>query len=328
KGKVERHIKIAKRLSRLDETILAPFNLSVGDDLTPIIEKIEGQEEQLLGGLEQIKSQDNLDRLTEKYRQEKETEEGNSRSIEQRVAEFQRLNYLLDCQFGIHNCDIYGRVEHKESGQTVATLEQERPVIESTVYEMDEQLQAIMPPEQFKAVQINLGEENGEQYVKSVLSPLEKQVQSIPRSQTGKNPMVHAHFFTSGTDWFITEWDGKDQLFGYVILNGDTQMSELGYSSLAEIHSINAELDFFWKEKLLDQALYDYDKSYFPRPIAKQTKAQSSKIESKASSTVDKIEIALKGLQTLKKVSKDKSKAQKIESAIKGLQTLKKLKVA
>ncbi|MEO0338836.1 MAG: DEAD/DEAH box helicase, partial [Bacteroidota bacterium] len=60
KGKVERHIKIAKRLSRLDETILAPFNLSVGDDLTPIIEKIEGQEEQLLGGLEQIKSQNNL----------------------------------------------------------------------------------------------------------------------------------------------------------------------------------------------------------------------------------------------------------------------------
>jgi hypothetical protein len=284
KSKVDQHIKIEKRLKRLEETVLAAFDLSAIDDLTPAIKKLESQKGQLSGRLEEVKSKDNLERLTQKYEQEKEAEEANSRSIEQRVAEFQRLNYLLDCQYGIHNCDIYGRVAYIESGEEIETIEQERPVIESSIYNMSDKLRKFMPPNQIKAVNEILSEENGENYAESVLKPLEEQVAAIPKRRQGKsNPIVHAHFFLGGTDWYITEWNGKDDLFGYVILNGDVQMSELASISLSELHGVGAnmnvvmgtnlfqtkvspELDFFWELKPLDQVLFEYDPEYFPPP--------------------------------------------------------------
>ena len=78
---------------------------------------------------------------------------------------------------------------------------------------------------------------------------------------------VHLHFFYGSSDWFILEWDGDDLLYGYTILNGDAEMSELGYISLNEMHSTNkVELDFFWQQVTLQEALYDKEPNFFAKP--------------------------------------------------------------
>ena len=58
-------------------------------------------------------------------------------------------------------------------------------------------------------------------------------------SQDGnKNPNVYAKFFSpySGYTFYITEFDGKDTLFGYVT---GTHFPEWGYSSLNELAKAN-----------------------------------------------------------------------------------------
>lgn len=77
---------------------------------------------------------------------------------------------------------------------------------------------------------------------------------------------VYAHFFYGGSDWFVLSWDRGDLMFCYVILNGDTQMSEMGDISLTELNDNRVELDFFWKVKSLSRALYEAYPDEFPEP--------------------------------------------------------------
>jgi len=55
----------------------------------------------------------------------------------------------------------------------------------------------------------------------------------------GYEATVHAHYFVAGSDWLITEYDPDDDIaFGWACLNGDRQMAELGYVSLAELEDL------------------------------------------------------------------------------------------
>jgi hypothetical protein len=66
---------------------------------------------------------------------------------------------------------------------------------------------------------------------------------------------IHLHFFIGGCDWYISETDGEDIMFGFCILNNDLEMAEWGYVSLSELRSIKAsgwcevdcELEKHWK---------------------------------------------------------------------------------
>jgi hypothetical protein len=69
-----------------------------------------------------------------------------------------------------------------------------------------------------------------------------------------KETVVHLHFFISGCDWFITEFDGKETMFGYAILGGDYINAEWGYMNLEEMKAINIggteiECDLYWKKR-------------------------------------------------------------------------------
>ena len=68
---------------------------------------------------------------------------------------------------------------------------------------------------------------------------------------------VHAHYFTpfSNWDWYITEYDGKDIMFGLV----KGHEVELGYISLSELKSqgANVERDLYWSKKSLAQVMKD-----------------------------------------------------------------------
>lgn len=83
--------------------------------------------------------------------------------------------------------------------------------------------------------------------------------------------MVYAHFFYGGCDWFILDWDRQDGiLFCYAILNGDTQMSELGSAFLSDLTGDGRiELDFHWSRCSLAEALHDKYPGDFPAPRAK-----------------------------------------------------------
>lgn len=86
----------------------------------------------------------------------------------------------------------------------------------------------------------------------SMMPELEKSLQAIPvlyaQDGKGNNAIIYAHYFTGASDWYITEYDEEhDEAFGYVILNGDIEMSELGYIPISELRSIGSvELDFHW----------------------------------------------------------------------------------
>lgn len=94
----------------------------------------------------------------------------------------------------------------------------------------------------------------------NVLSDLKKM---FPNKSVSYKDFFEAnvHFFYRGSDWYIGEWDGKDTLYGYTILNGDRQNMELGYISLTELTNYKGdkfggiELDFYWTPKTIRQAL-------------------------------------------------------------------------
>lgn len=91
------------------------------------------------------------------------------------------------------------------------------------------------------------------------------------RKQIGKHvdyndlAIVWMHYFYAGSDWFIIHWEEDELYFGYAILNGDDQMSELGMVSRGDLtEDGRIELDFFWKPVPLSVALHKHNSRYFP----------------------------------------------------------------
>ena len=93
---------------------------------------------------------------------------------------------------------------------------------------------------------------------------LEKEYKEFSKDNPGKSydwfarnyatPILH--YFNSSSDWYIYEWDKKaDRFYGYVVLNGDWEMSEWGYISVDEITNIRGfnapQLDFFFVPQML-----------------------------------------------------------------------------
>ncbi len=135
-----------------------------------------------------------------------------------------------------------------------------------TLSDLSTKLKKLMPQLQQSAI-------IGNEELSEVINRLNNEINSIPKLYTtekeyngykksiseNEEPMsfnqfakAKAHFFIGGSDWYILEWDGQDTLWGYVILNGDLQNAEYGYTSLSELHSIRAnkfigvELDFYF----------------------------------------------------------------------------------
>lgn len=74
--------------------------------------------------------------------------------------------------------------------------------------------------------------------------PSVKKLSEIPRlNETEHIPvrdkMIHLHFFLGDSNWWVCEFDGNDQFFGFVVLNNDHRNSEWGYFSFRELKRIN-----------------------------------------------------------------------------------------
>ena len=115
-------------------------------------------------------------------------------------------------------------------------------------------VQQILPLNQVKFLQEL--DKSSEKEFTYLLGNLEKQLQEIPsRSKVPiDKAMIHAHYFMASSDWYVIEWDRKDNMFfGFAILNGDLQNAELGYFSFAELDEFNKyprlmQLDFNWNK--------------------------------------------------------------------------------
>lgn len=83
------------------------------------------------------------------------------------------------------------------------------------------------------------GEEG--QYFVDKFKALAKLINEMPvtyQNRKGFDSMVYLHYFIGGSDFYITEKDiegGVLQAYGYAVLNGDFEMAELGYISIADL---------------------------------------------------------------------------------------------
>jgi hypothetical protein len=77
------------------------------------------------------------------------------------------------------------------------------------------------------------------------------------------------HYFCGGTDIYICEFDGEDEMFGYTILNGDIHNSEWGYTSLSELTSIPVmNIDYYFEDQSIEAALYRQHPGCFKKPAS------------------------------------------------------------
>lgn len=87
-----------------------------------------------------------------------------------------------------------------------------------------------------------------------------KKLPAIGATAEIRDPMVWVKLFhpRRGT-WFITEYDGGEEAFGYVMgLGGD----ELGYISIGELKRAGVERDMYFTPKKLSQAKLEQKKMH------------------------------------------------------------------
>ncbi len=64
--------------------------------------------------------------------------------------------------------------------------------------------------------------------------------------------LIYCHFYLAGSDWYVTEFDGCDTFFGFVILNGNCIDAEWRYFTLRKLDQLNVrgyevEFDEYWQ---------------------------------------------------------------------------------
>lgn len=89
--------------------------------------------------------------------------------------------------------------------------------------------------------------------------PSKEEIERIPKlyEQDGEHTadkFVYLHFFVGSCDWYITEFDGENDFFGFAIL-GDPEMAEWGYISFTELkefkgqYGLEVDTDKHWEIK-------------------------------------------------------------------------------
>lgn len=109
-GLIDQHIKSVKTLKRVEDTILEAYKLPL-TELPKAKEQINEQLVQTQIEIEKVSSDEYFAEVLAKTTAEKQAERASRKTIQERVNEFARLNYLLDCKFDQDMCDLYGRAE-------------------------------------------------------------------------------------------------------------------------------------------------------------------------------------------------------------------------
>lgn len=86
----------------------------------------------------------------------------------------------------------------------------------------------------------------------------------VMKRNSGLLSTVWLHYFSGGSDWYITEMDRPgiedQQFYGYAVLNNDWLMAEWGYMSIEELTTTRGvELDFHWKPRTMLEIRQEHD---------------------------------------------------------------------
>jgi len=113
---------------------------------------------------------------------------------------------------------------------------------------------ALIPKAQLKITKGNLKE-----FSDSILTLL-KQLEKCPLIRATQSMKEHPaifHYFYGATDIYICEYDKKEYMFGFAILNGDLPNSEWGYFALTELTSnFYYNIDYHFPEQTIEAALF------------------------------------------------------------------------
>jgi len=127
-------------------------------------------------------------------------------------------------------------------------------------------LASLTPPKQRKVM------EQSEEHFEAVklMNDLVEKIPNLYETDGMERHPLSLHYFYGGCDWYITEWDGEDQFFGYVILGNDLKNSEWGYISKSSLLAAGNvypafNLDFHCTHKTVEEALYERDPNYFSK---------------------------------------------------------------
>ena len=105
-----------------------------------------------------------------------------------------------------------------------------------------------------------------------VLEKLSLRLSSCPglyETDGKKEHPVIFHYFYSGTDIYICEYDRQDTMFGFNILNDDLQNAEWGYTSVSEIRNIPLiNIDYHFPVQSIEAALYKRNPEFFKKPLS------------------------------------------------------------
>jgi hypothetical protein len=129
-----------------------------------------------------------------------------------------------------------------------------------------------IPPEVAAIIpysQLEVTQQNPDAYAEPIerLTRILAAILAIGATDGMKEPPAVLHYFAGATDIFICEYDGSNEVFGFIILNGDYEMAEFGYISLSEIRHIAVlNLDYYWDEQSIETARYKLYPHYFSKP--------------------------------------------------------------
>ena len=320
----ERFMGAFSECKRIENNILKPFGVKFTDDVTGIKDVFLKEKQDAEKVLEFLKSEEYKNQIIYEIRLEIEKRQKQIGSIQDRVDDFMKTNYLLSYPFvesEADNCDIPNLENDTDSSYIKEELKVDEylefdDISKKTTAKKLSKIQDFMNPAQLSIVRSS-NEFN------EVINRLYKIIAQTPEIYASDDiplnkKVAYLHYFYGGSDWYIVELDKKDILddnltieesaFGYAILNGDLEMSEFGYIDINELKRNNVELDFYFEPKKLSELFPSKFKSSI-EPI-EPPKPELSKKEI--------IEKKLKGLNVAFKYA-DKDKKAIIEKKIKGL---------
>jgi hypothetical protein len=105
---VDEHIKAVKAIALVEKSLLPSYRMTI-EELPQVLEAIQEKIAEKNLAITKAKSDEHFQEVLAKSVEEKEREAATRKTVAERVKEFARLNYLLDCYFEVDNCDLYGR---------------------------------------------------------------------------------------------------------------------------------------------------------------------------------------------------------------------------
>jgi len=118
-----------------------------------------------------------------------------------------------------------------------------------------EAIKGFMSEAQYSILSQNIGSEDYE--FSDVVNDLYETITNLPKlyekDGEGDSVQVQLHYFSGGSDWYITEANSPSDAYGYAILNGDREMAELGYVNTEELTRLGVELDFYYTKQTLSE---------------------------------------------------------------------------